>query len=432
MSRLPQRQVRLHGDDFFGLQRTHGNGYVQRLVDAARTSGVPEGFESDLAALPVSGQPLPASDQQYFRPSFGDTSDVELHVSPAAQHLARSIGARAFTFGHSIVVDSDRFAQGDASGRRLLAHELAHVTQQRRMPPAGELRISDPDDASERQARAVAERITQSSQPGTANMAASEPCGKDGPAVAVGAVFADDLDWVQSVSIARDDSDTTAPIVTGTTIAVLEPDVLLLDGSSAEEIQIAARAYGSRRLESNADFRVETSGGRVSAASVTVTLQVVKFGWGQGRDKASPDDQAAIDKFFRLIGDHEGRHLAIHQQGFAGAHKKLLHRKKTEVEQAWDSIGAAIDTEDAKLNDKEGCARFTSGFKDAELAPLSECEVATQSTTHVEQVGQAPAPTEASPEALMELAATAPQVPSGRDPAYTSGEMKMAPAIRLR
>ena len=98
---------------------------LQAKEEPGETPSVPEGFESRFAALQGGGQPLPASERAFFEPRFGrDFSNVRLHSGPAAGELARSVHARAFTLGDSIVLGP---GQG---GRHLLAHELTHVVQQ--------------------------------------------------------------------------------------------------------------------------------------------------------------------------------------------------------------------------------------------------------------------------------------------------------------
>ncbi len=96
--------------------------------EPGRTPSVPEGFEPRFAAIKGGGQPLPASERAFFEPRFGhDFSNVRLHSGPAANDLARSVQARAFTLGNSIVLGT---GEGGQSGRELLAHELTHVVQQ--------------------------------------------------------------------------------------------------------------------------------------------------------------------------------------------------------------------------------------------------------------------------------------------------------------
>ena len=61
---------------------------------------------------------------------FGhDFSRVQVHSGPAAERSARDVNADAYTAGHNIVFAAGRFAPGTHEGRRLIAHELAHVHQ---------------------------------------------------------------------------------------------------------------------------------------------------------------------------------------------------------------------------------------------------------------------------------------------------------------
>jgi hypothetical protein len=89
--------------------------------------------------------------------ALGDAfSDVRVHTDPLADQLARSVQARAFTTGSDIYFAGGEYAPRSSAGQQLLAHELTHVVQQRGAPTTGELRVSDPGDALEREATRVA------------------------------------------------------------------------------------------------------------------------------------------------------------------------------------------------------------------------------------------------------------------------------------
>ncbi|MGD9535600.1 MAG: DUF4157 domain-containing protein [Alphaproteobacteria bacterium] len=86
-----------------------------------------------LAAQAVSGQgtPLPPALRAYFEPRFGrDLSGVRLHLDGASNAAADAINARAYTLGSDIAFARDEYAPSTREGRRLVAHELAHVAQQ--------------------------------------------------------------------------------------------------------------------------------------------------------------------------------------------------------------------------------------------------------------------------------------------------------------
>lgn len=62
---------------------------------------------------------------------FGnDFADVRVHTGDQAIASARAVGASAYTLGRDVVFGSGRYTPHTRSGRRLIAHELAHVVQQ--------------------------------------------------------------------------------------------------------------------------------------------------------------------------------------------------------------------------------------------------------------------------------------------------------------
>jgi outer membrane protein OmpA-like peptidoglycan-associated protein len=76
-------------------------------------------------------QPLDAFSLAYFEPRFGhDFSRVRVHTGAAAERSAQDVNAHAYAVGRHIVFSAGRFAPRTEEGRRLIAHELAHVVQQ--------------------------------------------------------------------------------------------------------------------------------------------------------------------------------------------------------------------------------------------------------------------------------------------------------------
>jgi hypothetical protein len=55
---------------------------------------------------------------------------VRIHADAEAAEAAEAIRARAYTAGTDVVFARGEFAPATDEGRRLLAHELTHVTQQ--------------------------------------------------------------------------------------------------------------------------------------------------------------------------------------------------------------------------------------------------------------------------------------------------------------
>ncbi len=71
-----------------------------------------------------------------MEPRFGRSfSDVRVHTDAESQRRAHRLDARAYTIGSDIVFARGEHRPGSRAGRRLLAHELAHVVQQRHATP---------------------------------------------------------------------------------------------------------------------------------------------------------------------------------------------------------------------------------------------------------------------------------------------------------
>jgi hypothetical protein len=82
--------------------------------------------------LRTPGRPLDTATRNYFEPRFQfDFSRVRIHADAAAAASAREVSALAYTVGSHVVMGAGAPASDTAAGRRLLAHELTHVIQQR-------------------------------------------------------------------------------------------------------------------------------------------------------------------------------------------------------------------------------------------------------------------------------------------------------------
>jgi Domain of unknown function (DUF4157) len=113
--------------------------------------------EATIARTRGAGQPLEPAQRRRFGSALGDDlGDVRVHTDSTADSLARSVQARAFATGSDVYFAEGEYNPGSPSGDELLAHELTHVVQQRGAPTAGPLTVSEPGDASEREAEAVA------------------------------------------------------------------------------------------------------------------------------------------------------------------------------------------------------------------------------------------------------------------------------------
>jgi Domain of unknown function (DUF4157) len=105
------------------------------------------------------GTSLDPAVQERLSGSLGDLSDVRVHTDDTADRLNRAVSARAFATGTDVYFAKGEYSPGSADGDKLIAHELAHTVQQRNAPQGGPLTVSQPGDALEREADAVADAI---------------------------------------------------------------------------------------------------------------------------------------------------------------------------------------------------------------------------------------------------------------------------------
>ena len=119
------------------------HGEVQSTINATRGAGT--GLDTGVAGR--------------LGTSLGDLSDVRVHTDDTADKLNRSVSARAFATGTDVYFAKGEYNPGSADGDKLIAHELAHVVQQRGSSSSGPLTVSEPGDTMEREADAVADEL---------------------------------------------------------------------------------------------------------------------------------------------------------------------------------------------------------------------------------------------------------------------------------
>jgi hypothetical protein len=141
-----------------------------RQKKAQRKTTVPEvAVQAGAIAPPLvhevlrsSGQPLDRATRLFMEPRLGhDFSQVRVHADAKAAESASAVQALAYTVGRNVVFDRAQYAPHTQAGKRLLAHELAHVVQQGTAPsPATvDLRVGAAHDLSETEAERAAERV---------------------------------------------------------------------------------------------------------------------------------------------------------------------------------------------------------------------------------------------------------------------------------
>ena len=109
--------------------------------------------------LASPGQPLDRLTRKAMQARFDqDFSHVRVHSDARAGDSAKAVSAKAYTVGPNIVFGRDRYSPDTSEGKRLLAHELAHVVQQGRGGAAPVKRRDGPLEAdADRAATTVAQ-----------------------------------------------------------------------------------------------------------------------------------------------------------------------------------------------------------------------------------------------------------------------------------
>lgn len=118
----------------FQTKRVRSSNLGQTAVppNGARRFGSAGETPSPAARSLDGGCPLSSPLRAFFEPRLGhDLGDVRIHTDRNAAAAAHAVDALAFTIGRDVVFGAGQYRPDTDSGRRLLAHELVHVAQQR-------------------------------------------------------------------------------------------------------------------------------------------------------------------------------------------------------------------------------------------------------------------------------------------------------------
>ena len=240
--------------------------------------------------------------------AFGHSfTDVRIHADDHAASATRALDAWAFTRGTDVFFAHGRYAPRTTTGLRLLAHELAHVVQQRMAHGAPQA----PPATDRARLEGEADRA------GTA-VAAGHRSSRLSPAVGAGvqrqARPADQpLESVAGISTPLERGSRRRP-GGGRTLVVGEVTVVVLPDQDSDDVNLRGRA---ETTISFSDYNIQgrTRGDQVVSftgpGAVVATIQTT---YGQGVTRATPSgygrgttaaDQAAAAT---SLGFHEGRH----------------------------------------------------------------------------------------------------------------------------
>jgi hypothetical protein len=162
------------------LQRSAGNEAVARVLGSYSDRPVDLGATGD-------GRPLEEPTRERLEPALGqDLSDVRVHEDGQAERAS----SLALAAGPDIHFARGRYRPSTPDGFDLIAHEIAHVAQQRagRVPATSGRLVSDP--ALEGEADAFADHARTASPGRVAARSARAAQPMPAPAVGIGAILA--------------------------------------------------------------------------------------------------------------------------------------------------------------------------------------------------------------------------------------------------
>ena len=165
------------------------------------------------------GTPLDRAERSHFEQVFQhDFANVRVHADTAADRESRRLEARAFTVGEDIVLAAGEGRLDTSRGRILLAHELAHVVQQR-LGRKSTNHVGRRDDASEREAEHAARAFRWSTVTTSHRVVASDLVWEHAPRPrSARPVLSPARAGIQRIELTYDDGPDTA----GNTAAVLK------------------------------------------------------------------------------------------------------------------------------------------------------------------------------------------------------------------
>jgi hypothetical protein len=126
-----------------------GERNIQRKEAAEGPPTVTPAIAARLDATRGSGEPLPKLVRSFMESRFGvDFSGVRVHTGSKAAWLNQELCSQAFTRQRDIYFGAGKYKPESAAGKRLLAHELAHVVQQESGPATVRRKIKCDPQAS--------------------------------------------------------------------------------------------------------------------------------------------------------------------------------------------------------------------------------------------------------------------------------------------
>ncbi len=128
----PEEEETLQGmPDIQKQEESDEEDTIQSKSEQKNEVSIP-GLSENIKKSKGKGKPLSPIIRKEMETSFGtDFSKVIIHADQIAVSMCRKLKAMAFTNGYDIYFNAGQYNPGSKAGKKLLAHELTHVIQQR-------------------------------------------------------------------------------------------------------------------------------------------------------------------------------------------------------------------------------------------------------------------------------------------------------------
>lgn len=342
------------------LLRRLPNHTLQRLAQEGQFTVSP-GVEARLASQRGHGEPLPQPTRAQMEAALGaDLDAVRIHRDSQAQALSQDLGARAFTHGADVYFADGQFAPASEDGQRVLAHELAHVMQQR---DGAKLLVGAVHDPAEAEADAVAEQVVRGLR---AQAQGSAPA-------------------LQRQAAPEEEEEEEAQTLRRQEMPEEEELQTLRRQATPEEEE---EAQTLRRQE-------ETPGQEVAPAEAATPVQRAQALYAEGAQAYQEGNYSAALERFQQVLDMPGLDANVYScmlWNMARCHQRLGNR-----EAAVESLRAYLAQPDISDDDRDQAERLIAEIGGAESASSVTGAVETEEGGAAGAAAETPAPAEEAP-----------------------------------
>ena len=280
------------------------------------------------------GVPLDMAARAFMEPCFGhDFGKVRVHADDRAAESAEALNALAYTAGRHVVFGAGGYRPECDAGKRVLAHELAHVVQQGQREGAAVTSVSPVSSPQEAEA-------IQAAQGGLSS------CGLKATANLPDAGLAR-----QPADPDQEGKPPSLPPPQQTAVAEreLEVEAIVLGNQTYVLYQKEVRTGGSSAWLANNPGNLDYTPDTVAWGA----YDGKKLPWGKHRFAIFPDKETGFQAIQKFLRKHQGRRdLTLMMKMFAPA-GDVGNKPEKYAQDVADSLKVPVTTLVKDLDDKQ-------------------------------------------------------------------------------